>query len=44
MESVDDIDSTGAQVLSELLDELDRRGAGLELARVRTEIYATNWT
>ncbi len=38
MESVDDIDSTGAQVLSELLDELDRRGAGLELARVRTEI------
>jgi SulP family sulfate permease len=38
MESVDDIDSTGAQVLAELLDELDRRGAGLELARVRTEI------
>lgn len=38
MESVDDIDSTGAQVLAELVDELDRRGAGLELARVRTEI------
>ncbi len=38
MESVDDIDSTGAQVLTELLDELGRRGAGLELARVRTEI------
>ncbi len=38
MESVDDIDSTGAQALRELLDELDRRNVGLELARVRTEI------
>lgn len=38
LESVDDVDSTGAQVLGELLDELDRRGVGLELARVRTDI------
>lgn len=38
MEAVHDIDSTGAQSLHELLDELDRRGVSLELARVRTEI------
>ncbi|MGB0100985.1 MAG: STAS domain-containing protein, partial [Nocardioides sp.] len=38
MESVHDIDSTGAQMLVELLDELDRRQVTLELARVRTEL------
>jgi SulP family sulfate permease len=38
MESIHDVDSTGAQALGELLDELDRRGIGLELARVRTEV------
>jgi SulP family sulfate permease len=38
MESVDDVDSTGAQLLGELVDELDRRGVTLTLARVRTEI------
>lgn len=38
LEAVHDIDSTGAQVLGELLDELDRREIRLELARVRTEI------
>ncbi|MGB0113169.1 MAG: sulfate permease [Ilumatobacteraceae bacterium] len=38
MESVHDVDATGVQVLNELLDDLDRRGVGLELARVRTEI------
>ncbi|MGV0744210.1 SulP family inorganic anion transporter [Mycolicibacterium sp. XJ870] len=38
MESVDDVDSTAAQVLDELLDELDHRGVGLQLARVRSEI------
>lgn len=38
MESVHDIDSTGAQTLGEVLDELDRRGVSLELARVRTEV------
>ncbi|WP_052366719.1 SulP family inorganic anion transporter [Paraoerskovia marina] len=38
MESVDDIDSSGAQVVLELLDELDRRDVGLCLARVRSEL------
>ena len=33
-----DIDSTGAQVLHELLDSLSERGVGLSLAWVRTEI------
>ncbi len=37
-ELVYDIDSTGVQVLAELLDTLDRRGVTLALARVRTEI------
>ncbi|MGA9279158.1 SulP family inorganic anion transporter [Ilumatobacter sp.] len=38
MESIHDIDSTGAQALGEVLDELDRRGITLELARVKTEV------
>jgi SulP family sulfate permease len=38
MESVHDIDSSGAQVLVELVDELERRGIELGLARVRTEL------
>ena len=37
-ELVYDVDSTGAQVLLELLDSLDDRGVPLVLARVRTEI------
>jgi SulP family sulfate permease len=37
-ESIYDIDSTGAQVLLELLDALDERSIGLVLARVRTEL------
>lgn len=37
-ELVYDVDSTGAQVLLELLDSLDDRGVPLALARVRTEI------
>lgn len=38
MESVHDVDATGAQVFVEMLDELERRGVELALARVRTEI------
>lgn len=38
MEAVHDVDSTGAQVLGEVLDELDRQGVTLELARVRAAI------
>jgi SulP family sulfate permease len=38
LESTPDIDSTGAQVLLELLNQLDELGIGLTLARVRTEI------
>ena len=37
-ESMYDIDSSGAQVLLELLDDLDERGIGLVFARVRTEL------
>ncbi len=37
-ELIYDIDSTGAQTLTELLDTLDQRGVQLTLARVRTEI------
>jgi len=37
-ELIYDIDSTGAQTLTELLDTLDQRGVELTLARVRTEI------
>ena len=37
-ELVYDIDSTGAQVLLELLDNLDDRGVTLTMARVRSEI------
>jgi SulP family sulfate permease len=37
-ESIYDIDSTGAQVLDELLDALDERDVTFALARVRTEI------
>ena len=37
-ELVYDVDSTGAQVLMELLDSLADRGVSLALARVRTEI------
>ena len=33
-----DIDSTGAQILLELLDGLDEQGVRLVLARVRTEL------
>lgn len=38
MESVHDVDSSGAQILGELLDALDQRGVTLELARVRGEL------
>lgn len=37
-ESMYDIDSTGAQVFLELLDELDERSVELVLSRVRTEL------
>jgi SulP family sulfate permease len=37
-ELVYDIDSTGAQVVMELLDTLDDRGITMSMARVRTEI------
>ena len=37
-ESIYDIDSTGAQILLELLHLLDQRGVALVMARVRTEI------
>lgn len=37
-EAVSDIDATGAQVLVEMLNQLDQRNVGLALARVRTEI------
>lgn len=37
-ESIHDVDSTGAQVLGELLDDLERRGVEMVMARVRTEI------
>ena len=37
-ESMYDIDSTGAQVLLELLDGLDDAGIGLSFARLRTEL------
>ncbi|TYL55312.1 SulP family inorganic anion transporter [Nocardioides sp. BGMRC 2183] len=40
LETTHDIDSSAIQVLHELLDELDRRGVSLELARVRTEVHA----
>lgn len=38
MEAVTDIDSSGVQVLGELLDKLDALGIGLQLARVRSEL------
>jgi sulfate permease, SulP family len=38
MESIYDIDSTGAQTLNELLDGLDEQGVRLVFARVRTEL------
>jgi SulP family sulfate permease len=38
MESVHDIDATGAQIMLELVDELDQRGIELSCARVRTEL------
>ena len=37
-ESIYDIDSSGAQILVELLDSLDEQGIRLVLARVRTEL------
>jgi SulP family sulfate permease len=37
-ESMYDIDSTGAQILLEVLDELDDLGIGFSMARVRTEL------
>jgi SulP family sulfate permease len=37
-EAVPDIDSTGAQVILELMDSLQDRGVGLAMARVRTEL------
>jgi SulP family sulfate permease len=37
-ESIDDIDSTGIQVMGELLDVLDERGIAFVMARVRTEL------
>lgn len=37
-ESIYDIDSTGAQVLDELLDVLEERGLTFVMARVRSEI------
>ena len=37
-EAVTDVDSTGAQVLVEMLDRLDQEGIGFALARVRTAI------
>ena len=38
MESIYDIDSTGAQTLLELMDGLDEQGVRLVFARVRTEL------
>lgn len=38
LESAHDVDSSALQILHELADDLDRRGVGLELARVRTEV------
>ncbi|WP_158412482.1 SulP family inorganic anion transporter [Ilumatobacter nonamiensis] len=38
MESVQDVDSTGAQALDEVLDELGHRGITMEFARVKTEV------
>ena len=38
MESIYDIDSTGAQMLIEMLDALDELGIGCAMARVRTEL------
>jgi SulP family sulfate permease len=37
-EAIYDVDSSGAQILLELLDALDDRGVRLALARVRTEL------
>ena len=37
-EAITDIDSTGAQVLVEMLDRLDQEDIGFAMARVRTEI------
>lgn len=38
LESTPDVDSTGAQVMAELLDQLDQLEIGLTFARVRSEI------